>query len=360
MSGIFGALGIADSERVMVNTLGQRVVFDAINQVLGDHNADVQAALNVFVAETTSDYKLRYMLPGSGRLQKTGDQSQPAAVKGNGSWDVALPLEEWGAGIAYNRVAYAYMTVQELNRHIDTVTQQDRNTIRFELLKALMNEDADTWIDPLYGSLTIQPLANGDSVVYPAVLGSETEATDGHYLETAYLAAAISDTNNPYVTIADELEEHFGSVTGGSNIVTFINNDAVAKTRALTDFVAVAEMGIQAGSGTAQAVNLPGALPGRVLGRLSGSGVWVVEWRWIPATYMLAIHLDAPKPLLMRVDPASTGLAGGLQLVATNELFPFTESFYSHRFGFGVGNRLNGVALELGNGANYATPTAYA
>ena len=42
MSGIFGALGINDTERVMLSTMGQRVVFDAVNQVLGDHNADLR------------------------------------------------------------------------------------------------------------------------------------------------------------------------------------------------------------------------------------------------------------------------------------------------------------------------------
>ena len=42
----------------------------------------------------------------------------------------------------------------------------------------------------------------------------------------------------------------------------------------------------------------------RVIGRVNG--VWVVEWRFVPANYILAIHLDAPKPLMQRVDPADT------------------------------------------------------
>lgn len=113
MSGIYGALNISDTERVMLSSLGQRVVFDAVNQVLGDHNADLDAALSVFVEETTSDYKLRYKLPGGGRLQRMGNQSAPAAVKAYGGWDVALPLEDFGAQLAHDRVAFAYMTTQE-------------------------------------------------------------------------------------------------------------------------------------------------------------------------------------------------------------------------------------------------------
>ena len=121
----------------MLSSLGQRVVFDAVNQVLGDHNADLQAAMSVFVQETTSDYKIRYKLPGGGRLQRIGDNSKAGAVKAYGGWDVALPLENFAAALAYNRIGYAYMSAQELARHLDTIMVQDRNTVRHEMLRAL-------------------------------------------------------------------------------------------------------------------------------------------------------------------------------------------------------------------------------
>jgi hypothetical protein len=358
MSGIFGALGIADSERVMLSSIGQRVVFDAVQQVLGDHNADLQAALGVFLQETTSDYKIRYKLPGGGRLQKMGTQGAPGAVKAYGGWDVCFPLEEFGAALSHNRVAYAYMTTQELNRHLDTIMVQDRNTVRHAMLCALLDNAQDTFVDPIWGSLTVEPLANSDSTTYPPVLGSESEATEMHYLSAGYATTAISDTNNPFTTIANELEEHFGATQGGSNIAVFVNNAQVPLTRKLTDFVGVSDIGIKPGDDTAVAVGLPAALPGRVIGRMDGSGVWVVEWRWMPAAYMFGIHLDAPKPLMQRIDPADTGLPSGLQLVATSDEYPFTESFYSHRFGFGCGNRLNGVAMFIDAGA-WAVPSAY-
>ncbi len=360
MSGIFGALSLNDNDRVMLSSIGQRVVFDAINSVLGDHNADVQQALGVFVQETTSDYKIRYKLPGGGRLQKLGNLSQAAAVKAYGSWDVAFPLEDYGAALAFDRVSYAYMDTRELDRHLNTIMAQNTNTVRFELLKTLFYSTQRTWADPIYGNLTLEPLANGDSVVYPPVLGSETEATHAHYLESGYASSAISDTNNPYATISSELEEHFGAPTGGSNIAVFINNAQVAKTRVLTDFVPVSDFGINPGDDTATVTGLPAAVPGRVLGRMDGSGVWVIEWRWIPADYMFGIHLDAPRPVMQRIDPADTGLPQGLALVGEDGDYPFRTAHYSHRFGFGVGNRLNGVALELGVGGGYTIPTAYA
>ncbi len=358
MSGLYGVFGIGDSDRVRLNSLGQSVVYDAVNTYMAARSAEIAAAMSVFVGETTSDYKRRYRLPGGGMLQDMGfdPQSAPKTVKTSGSWDVAFPLTDWQAGIGGSRVAYAYATVQDLALEVEGVIARDINTVRFQVLNALLGSTQTTFVDPLWGSLSIEPLANGDSVVYPPVLGATAEATENHYLSAGYAVSAISDTNNPFTTIANELEEHFGAPTGGSNIVTFIPADVTAKVEALTDFVAVTNMHIQPGDDVATVLGLPAGLPGRILGYIGNT--WVSEWRSLPATYALAVHLDAPKPLIMRVDPADTGLDGGLKLVATSDKFPFTQSDYSHRFGIGAGNRLNGVAMII-SAAAWSVPSGY-
>lgn len=357
MSGIFGILGLSDNDRSYLNTIGQEVVYTASQALLQQYNADLMSAMSIFVEGQTTSFKERYKLPGGGRLQRRGGLAQSAAVKAYGSWDVAYPLEDFGAQLAESDIAMAYMTMQEYNRHLDTVMIQDMNTVRFEMLKALFNSTAATFVDPINGSLSIERLANGDSVVYPPALGSETEATDNHYLESNYAATAISDTNNPYVTIREELEEHFGTGTGGDNIVVFINNAETPETEDLSDFDAVPDRFISVGSNTDVPNGLPN-VPGKVIGRTNG--VWVVEWRWMPANYMFGLHLEAPKPLKMRVDPADTGLGTGLQLVGTDATYPLASAHYRHRFGFGCANRLNGVVMELGTGGSYTVPTAYA
>ncbi len=359
MSGIFGALGINDHERVFLSTLGQSTVYDAVQETLRLHNEDMQGAIDVFVERQTEDHKLRYKLAGGGRLQRMGGQAPTAAVKAYGGWDVALPLEDFGATIASFGLEFAYMTSQDLNRHLDTVMIQNANTVRFEILKALLNNTQDTFTDKHWGSLSIEPLANGDAVVFPPVLGSESEATDDHYLESGYAASSISDTNDPFVTIANELEEHFGAPTGGSNIVCFINNAQTAKVKALTDFREVVDRYITPGDQENIPNGLPTNLPGRIIGRHEGAGVWVVEWRWMPAAYIVGIHYDAPKPLLQRIHPSFTGLGTGLRLVAENDKYPFTMASYENYFGFGAGNRLNGVVMELGTGGTYSIPSGY-
>lgn len=359
---IFGDLGLNDSDYIFNQTTGQRVIYDLAAAYVARTQADLMAGMSVFVEGTTTDFKEKYKLPGGGFLQKRNSKGDYGAVKANGGWDVAYPLEDWGASIIENDVDARYMTPVELTNHINTVVTQNTNTMRYEVLKSLLNNTAYSFVDERRGTLSVQPLANGDSVEYPPVLGSDDNATDNHYIETGYAASSISDTNDPVAPIVSELEEHFGTMTGGSNIAVFINNAQTSSMLDLTDFVSVTDMGIMPGDDTATVNALPSQLTTgswRVLGRHATFGAWVVEWRWIPANYMLGIHLDAPAPLKRRIDPLETGLGDGLQLVATDEEFPFTKMTWRHRCGFGVGNRLNGVALELGTGGSYTVPTGY-
>lgn len=356
MSGIFGMLGINDTDRVYLSTIGQDVVYDAVTQTLAKYNADLEAAMSVFVEGTTTDHVRKYKLAGGGRLQRLGNRAPSAAVKATGEWSVGFPLEGFGASIAHERIEYAHMTVQDLQRHISTVQAQDTNTVRQEILSAVFNNSNATFVDPLWGSITVRRLANTDGSLFPPVLGSETEAQDNHYLSAGYASSAISDTNNPLLTIRDEIEEHFGAPTGGSNIAVFINPAQTAKISALTEFNRVNTNGITPGANTDTIMNLPN-IPGRIIGK-TDSGVWVSEWRFMPADYAFGIDLDQPGPLLQRIDEAYTGLPTGLSLIATDERYPMTNSSWEHRFGFGVGNRLNGVVMFI-SASGYAVPSGF-
>lgn len=352
MSTILGLLGLSDVDTT-VNSVGQSVVFDAINQLAAAQQAEVQQMLSVFVqTPDTTMYQERYFLPGGGKMQPAREQTVPNLVKPVGSYTTAYPIRDFRDAMGWTDVSRAYMKVGQLDAQLQTLFTRYNNTARFEVLKALLNNVNETFVDDLYGSLTLKRLANADTDTYPPVQGSESEATEDHYPESGYAASAISDTNNPYATIRDEIEEHFGE----GNIVAFINTAQIAKTAALTDFVDVDLRDVRAGASTATIVGSPGNVPGRVLGKISN--VWVVEWRWVPANYILAVDLDQPAPLKRRVDePAELR---GFGLVARDERFPLELSYWRVREGYAVANRLNGVALELGTGGTYTIPTAYA
>jgi hypothetical protein len=359
MPSIFGALDLPDTVTVTNNPLGEQVIYDEITKFINRVNEELNRDLGVFVAEVTEAYTRKYKLPGSGYLEKVGRKTRGGAAKQVGSWDVAWPLEEWERGIAGDRVSLAYMTLKDLDIHVQGVAAANVNTVRFELFKRLFNNAATSFVDEVNGTLTIQPLANGDSVVYPPIMGATTGATENHYLGANYVAAAIDDSHNPYVTIKDELAEHFGETQGEDDIVVFINPAEEAVTEDLTDFDYFGDSRIKPGANTDTLINIPVNLPGKIIGRTNG--VWVVSYRAIPASWLLGTHLRAPAPLIKRVDTVASGLPRDLALVAQDLNHPFKDTTWSHRFGFGCGNRLNGVVLDLSNAdSDYDIPALYA
>ncbi len=345
-----------------VNDIGQDVIYDDLQRYLDKVEADTQAAQAVFVETDTELYTESYVIAGgSGRMQRRGAQTSVGTVKIAGKYDVGYPLEDFADGLGWNDIDVAYMTMREFNRQVSLIEDRNRNTVRYEMLKAIFTNTTRTFIDTKLTTptLTVQPLANGDTVTYPPLVGSESPATEDHYTVTGYIVANISNTNNPVRTAIGDLTEHFGDSGAGENIVYFAGRTLAAKLMDLTDFYEVDQNFIVQGISTDRVTNVPTNLPGMVRGRMK-SGAWLDEWAWIPDDFGFAINLDAPAPLKRRIDPAFTGLPSGLRLVATDQRFPFTASYWRNRYGFGVGNRLNGVVQKFAASGPYSVPSAYA
>ena len=359
MSTVAGILNINDAERAYVGVVGQELVFDAINRVLAERNAEIAAATSVFVESSTESFAKRYLLAGGGRLQAMGRQAPAAAVKRVGYYDVGFQLRMWGDEIGGSRVDMAYMSVAELDAHVKAVMTRDVNTMRDRILTALFENTNLTFPDPIHGNVTVRRLANTDGTLYTPVLGSETEADDEHYLNAGYAVAAIADDNNPALTLRNEIAEHFGGIGSfGKNFVYFHGADQTAYLQAITGFQATRDIGIVDRYPDTVLAPFP-SVPGRVHGRVTG--VCLSEWDgYIPDTYGMCILLDAPAPLQMRVDPSDTGLGRGLQLVATSVTHPLYRASYEHRYGFGCGNRLSAACMLVTDGGTYVVPTAYA
>ena len=360
MSTIFGQLDLNDTDRVFNLTIGQETILTAIQEYLARRDAMVDQLISVFVAENTMNHKERYKLPGTGRMQDMGFApiGRPGLTRVFGEFDTAYPLVSFQSGIGWDRISQAYFTVGDMEKHISGIAIENRNSVRFALLKRIFDNTQTSFADPNFGTLTIEPGANGDTVNYPPVIGVETEATEDHYLESGFAASAISDTNNPYVTIEADLVHHFGKSGGNDNVAVFIHSDERPETEDLTDFVEVTDRFVQVGTQTSTLTGLPTMHPGRVIGR--SNGCWIIEWDWIPTGYMVGIHLDVEPVLKRRVDPADTGLGTGLSLIMDTEDFPNSAQYWENRYGFGAGNRLNLVVMELDTGGTYTIPTIYA
>jgi hypothetical protein len=351
MTTIYGAIGIQD-RNATVDSVGQRVVFDTINQFAARQEAELDSAARLFVQEETDLYSEQYYLPGSGMLQAAANLSRPGAVKSIGTWSTGYPIEDGRDQVAVDDIAAAYMNGPQLEAHVRGVFNRYTNWRRFLMLRSLLNKDNESVTDPIHGAITVKRLANGDADEFPPIIGSATQGTENHYLGTNYAAADISDTNNPLKTLSTELSEHFGD----GMKVAFINAANQDKISALTAFYDRVPQYVQLGANgdTATAAGL--AVPGTFIGAANDVAVFV--WNWIPSGYILGVDATQPAPLKKRVD--SVASLRGFGLVATQQEYPLTGSFWRAREGYGVANRLNGVALQLVASTSYTTPTAYA
>lgn len=354
---IAGILGIQDSERTYVEGVGQRQVFDAVQTYLQMVNEDLGRVTSLFVEKTTEDHKFRYYLPADGEMQETSELGKPGESKVTGSWDVALPLRSWGDAVGSARVDLAYMTLSDYQRSIDGVVLRAQNTLRKEIMKALLDNVGYTFTDKLRGSLSVVPLANNDAAIYPPLAGGTTGAAANHYAESGYLVSAISDTNNPIKTVSRALRNRFSANGHKRRRVVLIASNMQDKVEALTDFESVNLPGIQPGVTANQVIALPANIPGEIIGYCNEA--YVSVWPWMPDNYALGIDIEAEKPLQMRVDPGYTNLPRGLSLVNVDENFPLSKSNWEWRMGIGVVNRLNGYVLEVANGGGYTVPTGF-
>ncbi|HCR71215.1 MAG TPA: hypothetical protein DIW23_07225 [Anaerolineae bacterium] len=361
MSQIFSILGLPDTANPSVANVGEAVIYEAMQQILSDHNEELNRAISVFVERTTQLHSFRYKMGVGGYMQRRGRQAAPGARKVTGHWDVAFPLEDFGDALMADDITLAYMRLQDLNLHIDGIIDADYNTNRHEILTALFNNANYDFLDEKLETptLSVKSLANQDGTLYPPEQGADSPAQENHYLVSGYTVANISDTNDPLKDSVNRLEAHFGSQVGGSEIVEFGGKTFCEKIRTeIDDFEDIDDKHIEQGANANVVVGLPEYLPGKLIGRHK-AGIWLVEWSRIPDNYSLATHLGYAPPLVKRVDAEDTGIPEGLHLVAKNEKYPLETSYYRNRYGYGVGNRLNGIVRKYAASGDYEVPTLY-
>lgn len=354
---IWGILGLEDAQ-TPVNQVGQRQTFEAITEFINRHNAAVQRVIGTLVEGTTTDIETFFETPGGGMMQEGNEYSRPGAIKTFGRYNVGYPLRDARDQIAADDITLAYMTLRQVNRSVETIFTRHLNWIRFHILRALFNNVNDTdYYEEAYGrTVTIRRLANQDGTIYAPVINADDGAEDDHYLISGYTSANISNTNNPFITLRDEIKEHFGE---GVNIVVFINPAQSAVVKLLADFVEYGDPMLRQPNDTTVIVGqAPAGVPGTIIGRISN--VWVSEWVHVPADYMLAVDVAQPGPLTKRVDiPTDIQGRGVLALVARQVEWPLQEAFWRDRHGYGVSNRLSAAVMQLAAAGPYAIPAAY-
>jgi hypothetical protein len=346
----YGFVSLEQLAAERVTTVGERRVMDAIQESVGEYTRQLNALLASFV-ERTTDHKIRFSLAGDGTLQPLDEHGNPIPVRPSGYYDVAFPIQGGGTAWGNNRVSRALMTVDEANRNTLDAMIRDADWMRRHALAACFDNVAWTFDDSEFGDLTIQPLANSDTVKYTKVGGAS--ATDDHYLAQA---AAIDDSHNPFDDIYDELTEH---PSNRDPVVVYVASDLTSSIEALTAFIEVADPDLRYGVATTQidqgvSLDVIRGLGDEVLGKVNHC--WIVEWRALPSGYMLA-HAVGGGPVLKMREYAAASLQG---FFAENHSPDgnLQEVRMIRYCGFGVANRVAAVVYYVGGGA-YAIPTGY-
>lgn len=321
-------------------------IITAIQESVDEHNRQTNGIVAAMVQRTV-EFKRRYHLPVGGTLQPLDDNGNPLPVRGELHYDVAFPIQGGGTAFGDNRIARALATVADVNRATIQAQEADADWMKRHILAALFTNVTWSFDDPLQGSLTVQPLANSDTVTYLKKNG--TTATDTHFLAQA---AAIADATNPFPTIFSELDEHPGN--NGAKIA-YVPDNLTSTITALSDFHPVADPDIALGANTDRlSASIDRGFGDEVLGK--ADKVWVVRWSALPDSYMIARDADANDVLCMREYDAAAvqGLFTELHSPDGN----LKETRLLRYAGFGANNRVGALAYLIGN-ASYSVPTGY-
>lgn len=352
----YGVIGAAEAQSELVTTIGVSVVMADIMEATQEHNRQIDQLVGS-VAQRTTDHQIRFKQISSGTLQPLDDYGNPKPTFEDGYYDIALPLKGAGAAWGDNRVSRSLMTVGDAARQTMKVLRDDADWMRRHILAAWFTDATYTYSDDTYGNLTVQPLANGDTVTY--VRRDGTASTDNHFLAQEN---TISDSDNPFSTIYKELDEH---PSNSGPYICWIPTNLTDEVEALTDLIEPDDPSlIISENNTRLRVSIdpdvteygqgPIVFGQRYMGRVNG--VHVVEWSSLPDNYLVA-HATGAGPFLgWREYPAAQlqGLFTEMHDVDGNTMI----RRWLRYCGFGAMNRIAALAMRIGNDT-YAEPTGY-
>lgn len=342
-----GFMDLIEMEKMRVTELGWNKVTEAIEVSAQLHTEAMDELLSA-VVENVEQVKEKVEIPAATELQPLeGEFDRPKPTGYLYSYEQGYPLFDAGHAWGTGRKTSAKMTIAEANKLTLQGLEADSRWMVNHILNPIFYPTSWVFVDKKWGNLTIQPLANGDSQEYVLVDG--TTAADNHYLAQA---AAIDNSNNPFPTIYTELTEHPENM---GDPVVYVPTGLKTSIEALSGFVKNENPAIAPGTATDTLNYLPSIPFGdKVLGMVDDC--WIVEWRRLPAGYMLALIGDEPfigwrqepEPELRGLYPEFY-VENGIQRIAA----------LIRTSGFSVRRRAAALVCQIGS-ASYSAPAAFA
>jgi hypothetical protein len=351
---VYGFHHLFDRFTDSVTTVGVQAVNDAITQAMAEHNRQMNAFTGIFVRRGVEPQTV-FRTPALTRNQPLDEFGRPIPIKAPGRYTVGFPIQDSGNALGFTWQESLRQTVADINNTIAAIQTGDMRWVFDHILGALFASASYTFNDAdNAGTLTVMPLASGDTQVYNLFTGADAVATDTHLLAQANAIGAGAD--NPFPALYTELTEHPENGLAGGRIISFIPTGLKSSITGLATFNPVLLPDVQPGSGTDQLVGSLGVnVPGTVLG-MEDSGVWIVEWPRLPANYIITVATGGEPPVGERIDP-NPQLQGFVEM-DTNQDMPWYQRNWLRKAGYGIWNRVGAAVTRIGNGT-YATPTNF-
>lgn len=347
----YGYVGLEELGRFGIDQVDNGVALnrEAIQKTLDYTNARNE----VYRSRISTDVSMAkewYEMPGGGTLQDIDEHDNPLPRVQLSAYDVAFPIRGGGDATGTDRISRALMTFNDANRAVQQATLADKRWHINYKIAALLRNTSYPFLDRTRrtfqgaGSLTIQPLANGDSTQYINNEGSGIGA-DNHYLN---LVGAITSTNNPFPQIYDELVEH-AEMPGEVDV--YVARDLVTAIEGMTQFHEPRDPNITYGSGESTVARGDKGIGDRYIGYVNECNI--IRMNALPAGYMFAHNRDM-KPLGYRQYPAASvqGLFQETHSPDGNHM----ETRFLRYGGYGVRNRVAAAVMQV-NAASYTAPT---
>jgi hypothetical protein len=347
----YGTLSTLDTlaaSQQSIASYGEDKAFEAIEVARAAHNAQFNGMLMDFI-ERTTDRQRRYGGSAEMTMDEVDEYGRADAQKVAPGVTVGFPLRLFQESVQWTRKFMQNATTKELAGQFTAA--QDAHILRLQrqIKRAIFTATNYTFTDKLVDNvdLAVKAFVNADSAGIPNGPNGETfdGATHTHYVARVGALAATDIT----AIIENVLEHH-----AAGEVRLYINRAQEAAIRAMTaNFTAYIDARIIPGSGVTVANGTlnQSNMYNRAIGVFDSAEVWVKAW--VPANYMFAFVVGAPKPLVLR-----ERVPGGadLQLVADNEAYPLRAQTLESEFGVGVWTRTNGAILYTG-GTSYVSPT---
>jgi len=301
---------------------------------LEDYNATSHGLVDLLTFRTTD--KTFSVLQGAYEFEDYADYTLPDS-QDLSYLELSVGIKDFDLRYAFTWARILESTQAELDGRHAAALQADTRLILKQVIRSALTKEGLT-----LGGVTSPAFYNADGTVPPPVKNTTFTGSHNHYLASTGATLAAGDLDR----IQDDLTHH-GFET---DLVLMVNT---AQRRTVTGFT-----GFVPSAQTVHDIKYVNLIGDPYFGSYDRLAILVEDW--IPANYLFAFSAQggaqsAQNPIAFResVNPSARGLI--LQR-GTNPEYPLADSFYYRKFGVGVRQRGNGVALQITGGGTYTSP----